>query len=204
VDFPFELYNREMSNPLYEKWKAFQAQAPGRYVILGESALREKMCQAYSWAIPDEEAIRTLAQFSPLVEIGAGRGYWTALLQKMGADIVAYDLNPPHTHQNAWHPKDGTPSYTSVFVGGPEVVRDHQDRNLFLCWPPYDDPMAYNCLYWYRGKHVIYIGEGHGGCTGDDKFHNTLERDFELIMRVEIPVWRGIHDSLEVWERKYG
>jgi hypothetical protein len=32
------------------------------------------ICDAFSWAIPDERALRVLHHFSPIVEIGAGSG----------------------------------------------------------------------------------------------------------------------------------
>ena len=38
----------------------------------------------YAWAIPDERALRVLAHYGPVVEIGAGKGYWCALLRARG------------------------------------------------------------------------------------------------------------------------
>jgi hypothetical protein len=71
-----------------------------------------------------------------------------------------------------------------------------------LSWPPYDEPMASDCLTYYQGRHVIYIGEGSGGCTGDERFHDTLYDEFEEIEDVRLPQWNGIHDYLSVWRRK--
>ena len=56
------------------------------YAVLGEPLARR-----YAWAIPDERALRILAEFSPLVEIGCGKGYWSKLLQNRGVDIIPCD-----------------------------------------------------------------------------------------------------------------
>ena len=53
--------------------------------------LGEPLCKKYAWAIPDERALQILASFSPLIEIGAGRGYWARLLRDQGVDILAFD-----------------------------------------------------------------------------------------------------------------
>ena len=53
--------------------------------------LGEPLCKKYAWAIPDERALHILARFSPLIELGAGRGYWARLLRDRGVDIIAFD-----------------------------------------------------------------------------------------------------------------
>jgi hypothetical protein len=65
---------------------------------------RHDYCETYAWAIPNPEAIATLVQHSPLIEIGAGRGYWAALAAAEGADILAFDPNLPNREgANTWH-----------------------------------------------------------------------------------------------------
>jgi tetratricopeptide (TPR) repeat protein len=58
---------------------------------------RDSLVRKYSWAIPDEEALATIGSYTPLVEIGAGTGYWAALLRKRGADMIAYDSHLAET-----------------------------------------------------------------------------------------------------------
>ena len=57
-------------------------------------AVRTFACRAYAFAVPNAEALAVLRQHSPLVEWGAGTGYWAALLQRAGADVVALDWQP--------------------------------------------------------------------------------------------------------------
>jgi hypothetical protein len=51
-------------------------------------------------------------------------------------------------------------------------------------------------------NHVIYIGEGRGGCCADYNFFHMLEYDFTVKEELDIPTWDYIHDSLTVYERK--
>ncbi|KAJ0390026.1 hypothetical protein ATCC90586_011345 [Pythium insidiosum] len=56
-------------------------------------ALDVSVAMKYAWAIPDERALRIIKHFGPIVEMGAGTGYWGRLLELRGVDIVCYDLH---------------------------------------------------------------------------------------------------------------
>ena len=60
-----------------------------------------------------------------VVEVGAGKGYWCALLQARGVDAVAFDAKPPPE------------TFAAVREGGPEALLGdaHRDRSLLLCYP---------------------------------------------------------------------
>ena len=158
---------------------------------------RRVWTREFSWAIPTDSALQIIADLGPIVEIGAGTGYWAHLLRAMGVDVKAYDLYPPS--ENGWHP--GAAQWTKVVEGGPERAGFHEDRTLVLCWPPYSSEMAANALKVYQGTTVVYIGEGNGGCTGDDEFHELLESHWDIELH-QIPQWYGIHDILHVCKRK--
>lgn len=46
-------------------------------------------------AAPNAAAVAALAACSPLVEVGAGLGYWARCLRATGADVLALDVCPP-------------------------------------------------------------------------------------------------------------
>lgn len=165
-----------------------------------EFKFRQEWTAAYAWAIPSEEALATIKKYGPIVEIGAGTGYWAHLLRQRGVDILAYDRNPPPNEGNFHH--KNAKCWTTVEHGGPGIAAAHSDRTLFLCWPPYDTPMAADCLAAYTGKTVIYIGESWGGCTGDNKFFAELDANWEQVEEVDIPQYSWIHDYLYVYRRK--
>jgi hypothetical protein len=96
--------------------------------------VRRAAASRYAWAIPNDRALDALAALSPIVEIGAGTGYWAALLASRGADVVAYDIDLPGPG-NHWHQESYL--YFPVQVGGVEMAAKHPDRTLFICWPPY-------------------------------------------------------------------
>ena len=160
---------------------------------------RRELIKIYSWAVPDDESLEILVKYSPIVEIGAGTGYWAYLANDRGAKITPYDAffgkNNSYKHLNTW---------TKVYKGNADTLKKFDKKtNLFLCWPPYQNPMAYDCLRNFKGKYVIYIGEREGGCTGDDGFHIKLNKDYEEIECIMIPRWYGVYDTLYVYERKF-
>lgn len=169
-------------------------------VMVGPFMKRHEVVAQYAWAIPSEEAIDKIVEHSPhgLVEIGAGTGYWARMIRARGIDVRAYDQAPyPAENMHA------TQLYSPVETGGPEKAALWPKHTLFLCWPPYSDPMAVDALRAYSGDTLLYIGEGSGGCTGDDAFHDELEsrwRELEDEM-VWLPQWPGIHDVLNVYKR---
>lgn len=157
---------------------------------------RRRLCAKYAWAIPDGTSLGEIAKLSPLVEIGAGTGYWAMLLEKCGAFVVAYDRR---AGDSRLHPEK---KYHEVLEGTESVLKTTPPEfNLFLCWPSYGTPFASNALRLFRGQYVAYIGEGPGGCTGDDEFHKGLEEGWAIVKRVEIPRWAGVQDALTIYRR---
>lgn len=157
---------------------------------------RAFLVRKYSWAIPNNEAISTLVKMSPLIEIGAGKGYWASLISKAGGDIIAFDIKNKNNKYT-----DNQLSYFDIKYGNSTTVKKYPDRNLFLCWPPYLSTCALNTLKNFKGKFVIYVGEFFG-CTACDKFHQLLQKNFIEINRINIPQFWGIHDFVYIFERK--
>ena len=165
-------------------------------VIQPESVarIRKKLVAAYAWAIPSREALELLADHGPLLELGAGTGYWAHCLKQVGVDIIAWDRNP-----------GAPPHWTEVVAGEPHLLSDpaspHHARTLFLCWPPLNEPMAAEAVKLYRGGTLAEIGEARDGCTGSEAFYDELERNWRLTHELPLPRWPGIEDSLRIWQR---
>jgi hypothetical protein len=173
------------------------------HTLLAETArqrkLRPHFTRNYSWAIPNEDAILTIASYSPLVEIGAGLGLWAHLISRAGGDIVAYDYAPPSKRKRNTY-TGRSRGFFPVHIGGPRKLLKHPNRNLLLVWPPYAEPMAWDCLRNFSGKHVLFVGE-YQGCTGDDRFFELLYNNFTNQHVIEIPQWEGINDALFIYRR---
>ena len=61
----------------------------GRQASLGETLVNQ-----YSWATPDERALRILKHFAPIVEIGCGaNAYWMRIAMENDIDVVGFDTS---------------------------------------------------------------------------------------------------------------
>lgn len=168
-------------------------QGKDRFSFLSEE--RYGIVRKYSFAIPDDTALEIIASHAPIVEIGAGSGYWAHLLRERGVDIIAYDKvlkNNPYGFNMTW---------TEIKYGTPGHLILHPDRSLLLCWPDYNDSFALRAIRKYPGDTIVYIGENYGGCNGNDKFFDELEINWELIQEHLVNQWPGIHDSMKIFTR---
>jgi hypothetical protein len=185
-------------NPCLELFQILM-EAPARLLDLDER--RRELASLFSWAIPTEAALEVLARHAPLVECGAGTGYWLALLRSRGVDAIGYDHARPG-RGNAYH-RGAHGAWTSLErLKSAAAARRHPDRALLLCWPPYDDDAAsYDVLRAYRGEVVMHIGERDEGATGSVRFHRELGINWSLIEDVELPHWPRLQDRVMVYRR---
>jgi hypothetical protein len=150
---------------------------------------RKRLTRSISWAVPSEEALETLVKASPILEIGAGTGYWARMVRSRGGVVDAYDINC----------QEGT----GVLRGDAEVVGHYgEEWTLMLCWPPLRGTMASRALEAFRGHNLVYIGEPDGGCTGTPLFHQLLEAGWDCTGGCDIPQWNGVHDRLYTYRRR--
>lgn len=153
--------------------------------------LRTELTRKYAWAIPNNEAINCLAKASPLIEIGAGSGYWASLIKQVGGDIICFDIKPD-PESNDYTDK----FWFDVRLGDESLLSQYPDRTLFLCWPPYCSSMPFNALQVYQGDRLFW-----GGCNAEDEFFEILDREWELVQVIEIPQWYGINDYFHEYKR---
>lgn len=172
----------------------------------------------YGFAIPDERAIAALAKYQPVLEVGAGTGYWAYEMRKAGVDVIATDSHPVTTDYLSWlrtgtPPEDPHPSREHEFTyswglveecDAAAAVQKYPDRTLFCCWPSLNGTWLAEALRLYQGRHFVYVGEGDGGCCAEDGLFELLGRDWSEVGRVDIPTWYYIRDYLAVYERKNG
>ena len=177
-----------LPNPYLEAFEALRASWPaqlrdGSMLDPGldddaRSELWEQMCEEgeevrsqFAWAIPDERALRILQHFSPILEVGAGFGYWAHMLELRGADVDPFDiigLAPAEGARKAMPPKkraaDAPPAelfWTAVRHGGPEALRleTARGRSLLLCYPDETMQLAEECLRNFTGDTILHVGE---------------------------------------------
>jgi hypothetical protein len=210
----FELWEKAYAEPEPDPWDIFPSRGyprPVRYNdmarMFGASSFtyvhvdrrrRHAIQGAYAWAVTCPEALSALVACGPIVEIGAGTGWWAMRLTESGGDVVAYDNKP---YQNYWCARRWHP----VRRGGTRMAARHPDRTLLLCWPAGD--VGYDAAVAHLeagGSTVAYIGEQGAGCTGDEQFHELLEERYEPVADADTPQWDGLHDHLVVYRRRGG
>jgi hypothetical protein len=165
---------------------------------------REDFVGRYAWTVTDPESVSFVALHchrDGLVDPMAGTGYWGYLLAQLGVEVSSYDLNPPRDGDNHWH-KEGGHWADVEQMDGVESVRKHPDRVLFLAWPPYSSSVGEEIVRAYEGLKVIFIGEGSGGCTGDEELYELLDSEWREVANHTPVQWYGLHDVIRVYERR--
>ncbi|MEV5495635.1 hypothetical protein AB0M50_09540 [Nonomuraea fuscirosea] len=186
------------SNPYWDIVEPFVSEHEGRRVVNGgraEGSARLAFAQiilqaTYAYAIPSPETIAWMSDFCanlPIVELGAGRGYWAAQLSSSGFTVEAYDVEPPDKSENVSFPEAAGQVHVWHPVNGLEEFSTHPEAAghvLFLCWPPgWGDRMSVDALTSFEeagGERLIYIGEPKGGKTGHDAFFDALSARWRL------------------------
>ncbi|MGW5386930.1 hypothetical protein [Nocardia sp. NPDC003963] len=166
---------------------------------------------AYAYAIPSPETLDWIEAFRaghPVIELGAGRGYWARMLADRGAPVTAFDTAPPDISANVSFPASAGNRAVWFPVGGAQRFEAELNEAsvLFLCWPPgWGDRMASAALEVFEsrgGRRLIYVGEPKGGRTGDDAFFDRLARGWSLeSVDARHVAWWNLGDIAQGWVR---
>lgn len=156
--------------------------------------LRETSLSDFGYVLPALTFAQQVSRFGPLLEVGAGRGFLSAIIQHAGVDVVATDPQP-------WPGAEHVQA-----MDGDAALAQHPERTLFCAWPGYQNPWLNDvALSLNRGQHLLIVGEDQGGCTGHDTLWDVLEDHFYEVTTPEdtraVISWPGIHDRLRVWQR---
>lgn len=201
-----EIKPEELLKPLSRhKIEAYKTKVQGP---LEAFYFREAFTHMNIWGMPCEEAIKALTlklRGKQVLEVMAGCGYLAHLLSQAGVNIVATDECPDQAWKRPSHKKQVLHNFSFVEpLGALEALKKYDGSDtVIMSWPPYDQPDAYKvATNLKKGQTLIYVGEGAGGCTGDDQFHECLREKF-IELEWEIPWFKfpHIHDSLRVYKK---
>lgn len=197
---------------LDRRWTIDDERLRDAYTLVGRTPsgylshhdVRDAATMVWSFAIPTADALDVIASAAPVVEVGAGTGYWARLLRDRGVDVVAYDDFGESYHK--WFP--GMDPWTEVERADAAIAAArHPDRTLLMVWPPMTD-MAARAFTAYAkagGKRMVYVGEERSGCTASSDFWHALATSgWHETARVDLPQWPGIHDYLTAYEATTG
>jgi hypothetical protein len=206
-----------MLNPLRELYDAVRGGEPS-HGTYGEAVahVRAWCCRHYAWAIPNEEAVKKIASFAPIAEIGAGLGYWAKLISdfnRQNTDFIMGGITAYDTHEQGKQNDWGRSFYKVHPISGETGKRLHPlewtsaaDYTLFVCWPSQKDDgkVLKDCLDLYKGNTLLYVGHWRGLNPFDRRMGHADEPGVEWVMKekVEIPTWHPMTDALYVFQRK--
>ena len=165
---------------------------------LDRQSLRLLLAQRYTYVCPSDATLALLAGLGPLVEIGAGTGYWAHRLHSIGVDVAAFDQAPVDGERaNRYHP--GARPWADVQPGDQSVLAGYADRGLFVCWPPLFSSLG-DCLTYYRGDTVAYIGDGGYRTARLDHLDEGFTKVATAPVRAVDP-YPGVQPQLTIWKR---
>lgn len=159
--------------------------------------VRQDFIREFGFAVPCNEALSACAKYAPLVEIGAGSGFWTRLLQARGVDCIPTDplLAYHGTIKHSAH-------LPNVQLQGKTAVRRFSDRNVLCVWPSYEHTWARQAAKAMRvGRTILAVTECEGGCCAENGFFAVLRQCFVNEGDVRLPQFDGLHDVMEIWRK---
>ena len=150
--------------------------------------------QFYSTEFIDQ-IVETINKLGPqsIVEIGAGDGYLSYFLGECGVDIVPTDdYSRPHINRPQRVEK----------IGHKDALRKYEPDLVVINWEEYLGEYSFDALGYPSVKHLLWIGEGEGGCTGSEELwgfdYEYTENPYCLSRSDEYWLFRD-----EVWKHTY-
>lgn len=160
---------------------------------------RRAFIRRWGFSIPCGEAVAALRRLNPLVEVGAGSAYWTALLNAAGHDAIATDLLPAGDEVSEFSVGRHAPTER---LDAPDAVRKYADRDVFCSWPTEGSDWALRAAVAIKpGRALALIGDGRGGCTATESLFDVLDAIFTVEAVVELPQFPRIRDGLTIFRR---
>jgi len=165
--------------------------------------IRQEYVRRFGWAVLDQNACAEIVKHTTgdIISICSGNApyetYLRPLLAIDGRAIVCSDIES--------QPDAFMEVVTKSCVEA--VEDDGTSETLFVSWP---EPTV-DIRKALRARRsgtlfpiVAYIGEVAGGCTGNDRFHEFLQRNYTRIKVIKIPNWGDfvIRDRVQIFKRK--
>jgi len=166
--------------------------------------LRQPHFAKFGFTLLNEHMLNVLAREfknDKIIDVGAGNGWISHNLQKKGVNIIPVDT---HTTDNRYGFEI---QHTDIINMKAEdyIIKNSYDT-ILMSWPDLGSEFAATILdLMPKGKTLIYVGEGEGGCTGNDRFFELLEAKCTLDeakterLQKHSQRWAGVHDDWYVY-----
>lgn len=168
-------------------------------------AYRREIIELVGFPLISYQWIKPLAKWignKKCLEVMSGCGSLSYALKREGVDIISTD-DFSWEGQGEWNK---TKKYWTEIenIDAVESVKKYgKDIDIIIMSWAFMDNIAYQVLQTMREINpecvIIYIGEGHGGCTADNDFYKSIieveDKEFYEINGL-YQQWMGIHDCL--------
>lgn len=151
------------------------------------------------FTIPNQALIRHLAA-APLVEIGAGTGYLSALANQAGGDAIATDRMEPAHQNRRYYFVTGAHFAGQIALRAVEAVKDFPERDVLCSWP---DPRS----NWLNGAlRAMKPGRTltlliNRGCCGNEALWNVLAAHFDFTRSFDLPEFNGVRNECLIYRK---
>lgn len=168
----------------------------------------------FGFSIPSAHALDQIVEFigsAKTLEVGAGLGIWSHLLQLSGVDITPTSI----CDKIYYGKKSMEKTWTEIeLINCTDAVIKYNPECLFLSW---GCKTLARSMKHFTGSKIVIIGEEKKGVTDclysceefegvkvfTFKIHNQCSQvyKYRLVNKVTLPHWLGIHDSVYFYEK---
>lgn len=190
---------------------------PKRAIGLSMTAmmLRDIYIAEFGFSVPTPALIDLMKKFGPILEVGAGQGYLSQVLRHAGIDAIATDANPGHmkaVRARATSEENLPPRERHLpveILNAEDAIKTYPGRTILCSWPDYQSNWITKAAAGMaKNQRLAVIGEGYGGCTGEDGLFDLVEtgvfefdREHQDLQGRAIWSFPAIHDQLRIFRK---
>jgi len=204
-EFDLKYPETNLYNPAIEGYKEYLSWSDsGGWEPVNET----EVLRHYPEHIPTDEALKYL-QSKSIIEIGAGNGYWTQVINKNGGDCIASDISPENIDEsvvdypyeinfdNEW----SVTIWDDVIEKDYSIIQKYPDRDVLFCHP--------EGLQWTENvldvidesQKLILVAGWYPSPNATPMFFKKLINDWNLKELIPVYDWVSGHSAMYVFEK---
>lgn len=162
---------------------------------------RQEIVREYGHGIPSRMTIATLAAGNPMVEVGAGTGYWAKLISQRNKAMIYPTDELGNGEVNEWFQQIGK-HHPVEKLDGVEAVRKYPNCDVLMVWPTQrNDVAAHAAAEMQVDRKLFVVHHGLGGITGTARLFHVLRTDFEQVDEITLPRYPWLNDRFLVYKK---
>lgn len=158
--------------------------------------------------IPSDEIINYLTNLNEILEIGAGNGYWTYVINENGGNCLATDVYPRKAKKNNFsYPvtnfslNNSETVWTEVKEKSHECINQYPNSDILLCHPegmPWTEEII---ELMNENQKLILIASWFPGPDSTPLFFKKLVDNWTLLKQLQVYKFKHSHAQMYVFEK---